>query len=125
VAVRTSATRQFSVFICVGIVCAVIDVGLMQALIVAGTPVFVATTAGFLAGLGLNFLLHTRVTFRASYSHAALAKFMLIVMLNYLLTLLCVGLSAAWLSNALIGKLLSLPLVAANGFLLSRHWVFR
>lgn len=124
-AVKTPATRQFSVFVGVGIVCAVIDVGLMQMLVVAGAPVFSATTAGFLAGLGLNFLLHTRVTFRASYTHAALVKFMLIVVLNYLLTLLCVGLFSAWLSNALIGKLLSLPLVAANGFLLSRHWVYR
>lgn len=124
-AVRRPATRQFSVFVGVGIVCAVIDVGLMQMLVAIGAPVFSATTAGFLAGLGLNFLLHTRVTFRASYTHAALAKFMLIVLLNYLLTLFCVGLSANWLGNALIGKLLSLPLVAANGFLLSRHWVYR
>lgn len=122
---RRPATRQFSVFVGVGIICAVIDVGLMQMLVAIGAPVFSATTAGFLAGLGLNFLLHTRVTFRASYTHAALAKFMLIVLLNYLLTLFCVGLSANWLGNALIGKLLSLPLVAANGFLLSRHWVYR
>ncbi len=118
-------SRQFAVFVAVGLSCAAIDIGLMQLLTWAGVHYMLATTLGFAAGLGVNFLLHTRITFSASYSHGALMRFMVVVLANYLLTLLTVALFHSWLDMALLGKVVSLPLVAANGFLLSKHWVYR
>lgn len=118
-------SRQFIVFVGVGLACAAIDIGLMQTLTWAGMHYMLATTLGFGAGLAVNFLLHTRITFSASYSHGTLLRFMAVVLANYLLTLLTVSLFHAWLDMALLGKVVSLPLVAVNGFLLSKHWVYR
>ncbi len=118
-------SRQFAVFIGVGITCAVIDIGLMQLLTLFGVHYMIAATAGFSAGLVLNFLLHTRFTFRAGYSHSMLVRFMTVVLANYLLTILTVSLFHALLDMAILGKVASLPLVAVNGFLLSKYWVYK
>lgn len=118
-------SRQFAIFVGVGIACAVIDIGLMQLLTWAGMHYMLATTLGFAAGLAMNFMLHTRITFQATYSHRALVRFAAVVATNYLLTLLTVTLFHAWLDMPLLGKVVSLPLVAANGFLLSKYWVYR
>ncbi|MDT1843052.1 GtrA family protein, partial [Acinetobacter baumannii] len=45
--------------------------------------------------------------------------------INYLLMLACVALAAALLDNPLAGKLVSLPIVAINGYLLSKHWIYK
>lgn len=119
------AMRQFAVFVGVGITCAAIDIGLMQLLTWGGLHYIAATTLGFAAGLVVNFLLHTRITFNTGYSHGTLVRFMVVVLINYLLTLLTVSLFHASLDMALLGKVVSLPLVAVNGFLLSKYWVYR
>jgi putative flippase GtrA len=80
---------------------------------------------GFLAGFVSNFLLHSRITFRAAYTHAQLLRFMMVVLLNFLLSMCIVFAFQEGLNAALLGKLLSLPLVAVNGFFLGKYWVFR
>lgn len=117
--------RQFSVFIGVGAFCAVIDVGLMQLLILSGAHHVLAATAGFLAGLGANFALHTRITFRSNFTNIIFVKFVAVVLVNYLVTIVFVSASFEIFGSALAGKIVSLPLVAVNGFLLSRHWIYR
>lgn len=118
-------SRQFSIFVVVGVVCAMIDIGLMQFLLWSGIYYVVATSLGFAAGLIVNFLLHTRITFGANYSHGTLMRFMSVVLVNYLLTMFVVSMFHIWLNMAFLGKLFSLPLVAVNGFLLSKHWVYK
>lgn len=54
-----------------------------------------------------------------------LIRFICVVGLNYILTLALVALSLSMFQNALIGKLVSLPLVAVNGFFLSKYWIFK
>ncbi|WP_090438524.1 GtrA family protein [Duganella sp. CF458] len=117
--------NQFLVFVLVGVTCAVIDVGLMELLGRLGLHYMIAASAGFAAGLAANFALHTCLTFKARYSHATLVRFMGVVLINYLMTMLCVSLFQYWLEMPVLGKVISLPLVAGNGFLLSKHWVFK
>jgi putative flippase GtrA len=117
--------RQFAIFIGVGIACAVIDVGLMQVLMLFGAHHVVAATAGFAAGLVANVALHTRVTFSARYTHRILIRFMTVVLANYIITVAFVTLLNDWWSMPVLGKLVSLPVVAVNGFLLSKFWVYR
>lgn len=117
--------RQFLVFILGGILCALLDVGTMQLLIEVGINPLVAATAGFLLGLTVNFLFHSRVTFTSTAAWNVLPRFLLVVALNYLLTIACVSLFIHLLGSALFGKIVSLPVVAINGFTLSRYWVFR
>lgn len=117
--------RQFGVFIAGGVLSAVVDIGMMQLLIHQGLHHTPAATAGFLAGLGVNYLFHSRVTFARPASGGSFARYLAVVGMNYVLTIGCVALAVHFFDSPLAGKILSLPLVAVNGFLLSRYWIFR
>jgi putative flippase GtrA len=118
-------SRQFAVFISGGLLCALVDVGLMQLLLQGGVHATAAASAGFAAGLLVNYAFHSRVTFNAAANRANFARYLCVVGINYLLTIACVAVAATVLDNPLAGKLLSLPLVAVNGYLLSKYWIFK
>lgn len=124
-AYRRQFGRQFAVFVAGGLLCAGVDIGLMQLLLGAGVGVAGATSAGFAAGLLVNYAFHSRVTFDAAAGAAGFARYLCVVGINYLLTLACVALGARLAGMPLAGKLVSLPLVAVNGYLLSKYWIFR
>jgi putative flippase GtrA len=117
--------RQFALFVAGGIATALLDVGLMQLLIAGGMHYAGATTAGFGAALLVNYAFHSRVTFVAAATPFNFACFLCVVGLNYLLTMGCVALAVALGAGTLAGKLVSLPLVAINSFLLGKYWIFR
>jgi putative flippase GtrA len=116
---------QFLVYIAGGVLCALIDIGLMQLLIFNKISSLLATSAGFTAGLLVNFAFHAKVTFNKLATPVTFLRFMCLVGINYLITISLVGLSLALVANALIGKLVSLPVVAVNGYLLGKHWIFK
>jgi putative flippase GtrA len=122
---RLARYRQFMVFVAGGGASALLDVGLMQLLIMRGVAYQAAATAGFAASLLLNYAFHARVTFGASATPFSFARFMCVVGINYLVTMACVSLSVVLASTALAGKLVSLPLVAVNGFLLGKYWIYK
>lgn len=117
--------RQFALFVAGGLLCALVDIGLLQALVSAGLHYTSATTAGFLAGLVVNYGFHSRVTFGRDAAAASFARFLCVVGANYLLTMACVALSVSLLGAPLPGKIASLPLVALNGFVLGKLWIFK
>lgn len=119
------APPQFFVFIAGGCLSALVDIGLMQLLIAAGVAPLPAASAGFLAGLALNFAFHARITFHSLATPAIFTRYLCVVALNYLLTIGMVALSMALVASALAGKLASLPLVAVNGYFLGKHWIFK
>ncbi|HBZ05817.1 MAG TPA: hypothetical protein DEP03_05340 [Massilia sp.] len=116
---------QFLIYVVGGLLSALVDIGLMQILIANQQNAFVATSAGFVAGLCVNYAYHAKVTFKNDLGVGSLARYLCVVGANYLLTLGLVGVSLALFDNALIGKIVSLPVVAANGFLLSKIWIFK
>lgn len=120
-----SIIQQFAVFIGVGTACAILDVSVMQALILWGIPLLIATSLGFVAGLAVNFMAHARMTFSTTINWQSWWKYLVVVALNYVLTLVSVGLFTHWFESPMTGKLISLPLVALNGYGLSRFWVFK
>jgi putative flippase GtrA len=117
--------RQFAIYLAGGLLSALVDIGLMQALISYGSHYASATTAGFAAGVLVNYAFHSRVTFSSPASAGNFARYLCLLGFNYLLTMACVGLSVPLLGSALTGKLLSLPLVALNGFVLGKYWIFK
>jgi putative flippase GtrA len=117
--------RQFATFLAGGVACAVVDIGVMQVLIAAGVHYTAATTAGFAAGLLVNYGFHSRITFAAPATPVNFARYLCTVGINYLLTMACVALSVSLLGSALYGKVLSLPLVALTGFILGKYWIFK
>lgn len=119
------ATRQFAVFVTGGVLSALVDIGLLHLLLQAGFHYTAAASAGFAAGLLVNYAFHSRVTFDAASSAGSFARYLCLVGLNYLLTLACVALAQATLGYPLAGKILSLPLVAVNSFLIGKYWIFK
>lgn len=120
--------RQFLVYVAGGVICAAIDVGLMWWMIAMGALPVAATTAGFLAGLAVNYIFHTRVTFDSPFTSASFARYIAVVIANYLLTIGATTLAPLALHHAyapVLGKILALPLVALNGYWMSKHWVFK
>lgn len=120
-----SRQRQFLLYLAGGVASALIDVGLMQFLIYSGVDYVSATSAGFVAGLIFNYGYHATVTFTAPPSGRSMGRYLAVVAMNYLFTLACVALSVHLAGIAVIGKLLALPLVAVNGFILGKHWIFK
>jgi putative flippase GtrA len=118
-------SRQFGTFIAGGLLCALVDIGVMQGLLRAGAHFTGATTVGFLAGLLVNYAFHSRVTFDAAASTSSFARYLCVVGLNYLLTMGCVSLAVSLAGMPLLGKIVSLPLVSISGYLLSKFWIFR
>lgn len=121
---------QFVVYLAGGVLSALVDIGVMQLLIAGGTAYPLATSAGFASGLLLNYAFHAKLTFRSAATTFSFARYMCVVGVNYLLTMGCVSLAVTLLpfpveTGALIGKLVSLPVVAINGFLLGKYWIFK
>ena len=118
-------SRQFGLFVFGGVLCALVDIGLMQLLLHNGLHIASATTAGFLAGLLVNYAFHSRVTFDAAATPSSFARYLCVVGINYALTLGCVALAQSLAGMPLAGKLVSLPLVSINGYLLGKYWIFK
>lgn len=118
-------TRQFLIYIGVGVMSTVVDIGTIQTLLWFGFHHRIAVSAGFMLGAVFNYFCHERITFRATRSTATLVRFCFLLFVNYLLTMLLVQLSVTLFDSVMLGKLAALPLVAVNGFLCGRYWVFR
>jgi putative flippase GtrA len=121
----TALSPQFLVFVAGGALSALVDIGVLQLLVASGVGAFQATTTGFLAGLAVNYAFHARVTFKNVTTLGTLARFLCVVGINYLITLGFVAASLALFQIPLLGKLVSLPVVALNGFFLSKYWIFK
>lgn len=117
--------QQFAVFCLVGLFSALVDLGSLQLLLWLELPQYLSVTAGFFMGLGVNLVLHARLTYVTTLNAANSTRYGLVVLLNYLLTLACVTLSENLLAYYLPGKLVALALAALLGFTLGKHWIFK
>jgi putative flippase GtrA len=118
-------SRQFAIYVCGGVLCALIDIGIMQLLLRQGVHLASATTAGFLAGLLVNYVFHSTVTFAAGATPVRFARYLCVVAVNYALTIACVTAAQALFQAPLLGKIASLPLVALSGYVLGKFWIFK
>lgn len=116
---------KFATYVLVGVLCALIDIVSMQLLMRLGINYLIASTLGFFTGFIANFLLHTNITFGATYSHGTLARYASVVVANLAISLLIVHLFQRTLEMPVLGKLVSLPVIAVIGFILGKRWVFR
>lgn len=118
--------RQYIVFIIGGALSAVIDIGAMQLLLAWNVNTIIATTVGFFVGVVVNYYYHALYTFQATTNPRAFVRFLTVIGINYSLTIACVYVAVEWSdAPAIVGKLVSLPLISVNGYFLSRYWVFK
>lgn len=123
---RSLASRQFLVYIIGGLISAFIDIGVLQLMVTMGISPWFAATAGFFVGLLFNFIFHANLTFRSTTSVQAFTQYLVVVGLNYSITILFIYVSFSILQQGVLpGKILSLPVIAANGYLLGKYWIFK
>jgi len=118
-------SRQLALFLFGGVLSALVDIGVLQLLLHHGAHFAAATTAGFLSGLLVNYAWHSRVTFETAATPSSFARYLCVVVLNYLLTLGCVALAEGLFGMPLAGKIASLPLISINSYLLGKYWIFK
>lgn len=118
--------NRFLRFILVGAVSAAVDIGSTLGMTYISSSFYIPVTFGFIIGLLFNYILHTLFTFSATISVSRqLPRFLAVVVLNYLQTILIVYLAVNHAGLSTVhAKIASLPFVAAAGFLLSRYWVY-
>lgn len=120
------SVRQPLIFVVVGAVVTLIDLGLTYLVIlVTSTRVF-SVSVGFFGGLLSSYLLHAKISFSASLSPVSqLPRFAVLVGVNYLITLGVVLVATDFLHQTImVGKVLSLPVVALVSYFVSKHWVY-
>lgn len=117
--------RQITAFIGVGLASAVVDLTTTGWLLRMGLHYSVAASVGFALGLWVNFTGHSKMSFPSKRSTSMVMRFSAITALNYLITLALVAAGVQWLHSPMLGKLLSIPVVAISGFLWGKYWVFK
>lgn len=117
--------RSFAIYLAGGVLSAAIDISIFQTLLLLGTGLVLATSAGFFISLLINYLFHAKYTFAAKAHSSSFAKYLLVVGANYLFTLGLVTFAFAMLGSALVGKLVSLPVIALIGYFAGKHWIFK
>ncbi len=121
-------SRQFIRFACVGACGTAVHYALLVVLVeVLGMQPVVATTAGFAAGAGINYVLNRLVTFRSRTSHAAaVPKFMAIALSGAVANALLMWLLSTQLHwHYLLAQLLATGIVLCWNFIGNRYWTFR
>ncbi len=123
---ETIYNNRFIRFIIVGAVSAAVDISSTWGMAHICSSFYIPVTTGFIIGLLCNYVLHTLFTFSSTISVSRqLPRFLAVVVLNYLQTILIVYLAMNHAGLSTVhAKIASLPFVAAAGFLLSRYWVY-
>lgn len=117
---------QFFVFIVSGCLTSIVDCTVVYLSLLLTENVNFAISLGFACGFVVNFILHTKFTFKQKFSVSSGWKLIVVVAINYILTLLlCRALMELLSLGVLFAKIMTLPAIAVIGFLLSRYWVFK
>lgn len=117
--------KQFFLYIFGGGVSAFIDLLVTWLLLELDIWYIAAVSIGFFLGLLFNFIFHSKITFDAKISKSSIIKYALIVALNYFVMLAIIIIFQHVLDiSVLIGKIISLPVIALQGYLWGKYWIF-
>lgn len=121
--VPASAVR----YVVAGLLAYAVDTGTLYVLYhFAGFPLWLATTCGFWLSFVVNFTTQKYFTFGVrSDSPGQLARFLVVVGLNYVATLGIVTGLVAWGAAAVLAKTISVAILTVVNYFLYRFFVFR
>lgn len=117
--------RQFIVFCFVCVISVSVDLVTLLELVQLEVPPLIAVTISFIAGMLVYIWFHANLTFKTTLNTDRVVRFLMILCINYLVTLTAVLFLEIQGFSHLLGKLISLPLIAIHGFLWSRLWIFK
>lgn len=118
--------KKILIFLIVGGCSAIIDVGSLYVLSkIILTNESLSVSIAFILGLIFNYLCHTYVTFEKSATKSNVIKYLIVVLINYLLTLGLIKLQIQFGIAIVIAKIITLPIIAVVTFILSNKWVYK
>jgi putative flippase GtrA len=117
--------QRFFVYLIGGILSAAVDVAIFQILLFYEVNLFYATTIGFTVSLCINYLFHAKFTFSSKVHSSSFAKYLIVVAFNYMITLGMVIFFSWLISSALVGKIVSLPIIAIIGYFSGKYWIYK
>lgn len=119
--------RSATLYLVTGVTGFVVDFGLLVFFReVGGTPVWLATSAGFWVGLAVVFLVNKYVTFGVRHQgHVQLLRYLVLLGVNWLLTLAFVGLAVHVGVGYQFGKIIAVTAMTMWNYPAYRLWVFR
>ena len=120
--------RELATYAVVGAGNTIVTASSYSALVAAGAPYVEASALGFILGALTSYLANRTWTFaRTQTPHRTAApRYMAVVILGLLSDLAAITALVDGLGTPKVpAQLLVIPLVAVQGFLLSRHWAFR
>lgn len=120
-----SIHRQFFIFILVGIITSLIDLLVIFILDFFGFNYRACIFFGYLFAISINYYLHSKITFIKKRSPHIFLRFLIVIFANVLLTYFFVEIFVYFDLDYKIAKVISLPLIAANGFFLSKYWIYK
>ena len=117
--------HQFVLYCLSGLISTSVDLACLWLLVRLGMSQLLAVSLAFWLGVLVNAQLHASLTFKRRLGYGHMLRFVVVLGMNYWLTIAVVSLSQTMWGTYWVGKVLSLPLVAIVGFVLSRRWVFK
>ena len=112
--------------LCVGVGSAIVDISVLYLLNeVVNIPSTLSISIAFISGLIFNYICHTYFTFGKSATKGNFIKYLVVVIINYLLTLTLVNFQLALGFSIILAKIITLPIIAIITFILSNKWVYK
>lgn len=118
--------NEFLRFFNIGVLTALVDFFLFWFFIsIIQTNLAIATTVAYCFAFFINFFGHSLHTFQVSPTFISLIRFSIIVLANYLISLVIILFGNEMFNAPLFWKVLSTGFVALNGYVLGHLWAFR
>ncbi|OOF42974.1 dTDP-glucose-4-keto-6-deoxy-D-glucose reductase [Rodentibacter rarus] len=120
-------THQIIIFFIVGSSSALVDIGCLY---VFNKILFwnneISISLAFILGLIFNYFSHTYFTFQNKASVGNLIKYLILVLLNYVNTIVLMYLLIEFLDiDIIVAKVITLPIIAVTTFVISKIWVYK
>jgi putative flippase GtrA len=117
--------RQAFKFTLVGIISTIADIGVLRILISLKADDVIAIGLSFFIGVIINYMLHGIYTFQSTLSRKSIVKYFAVIIMNYLITNLIIFTFKEYNYSIIYSKLISIPFIAINGFILSKYWIYK
>ncbi len=115
------------IFLFIGVTSAIIDVGslyILKKFFSLGD--IIAISIAFLLGLIFNYICNTYLTFKSRISKERFIRYLILVIINYLITLFLINiLIELFTVNIILAKIISLPIIVVISYSVSKSWVYK
>ncbi|EHK89647.1 GtrA family protein [Aggregatibacter actinomycetemcomitans] len=118
---------QLAKFFSVGGISALVDIGclyLFSKILLWNNELSISLA--FILGLVFNYFSHTYFTFQEKANVGNLVKYLILVLLNYINTIVLMYFLTELLHiDIIVAKVITLPFIAVNTFVISKVWVYK